>query len=162
MMGGNKGGTWQPLFLLYISLCLFWTLSSVAKLLSCKTGFWCLIPHSMGVWGCPFAILFYLYYLSVCGWKKHPRKACGCAQQHRLFFDLWISQTCPKWAVLWDPNLRGSLWSHDNRAQWVLWSFSWDGDRTQRFLYEWVADKISSSFPPHEMVSWNPQSSLSM
>lgn len=57
---GNKGGWWQSLFLLYVSLCLFGTLSPVAKLLSCKTGLWCQSLHSLGV--CPFVILSLLFF----------------------------------------------------------------------------------------------------
>lgn len=62
---GNKGGGWWSSFLLCVSLCLFRTLPPFAKLLSCKTGFWCQSPHYMGILHGLSTILFYFYRFSV-------------------------------------------------------------------------------------------------
>lgn len=152
---GNKGGGWWSSFLLCVSLCLFRTLPPFAKLLSCKTGFWCQSPHYMGMLHglstCYF--ILFLPFFCLCGWKKHPRKACGCVQKHRLIFDLWMAQTCPNglWCGTqpWEA-LPGAVTTRHSKFCVVYHVYE---DRTERFLNGWMADKISSSFPLHNGVT---------
>lgn len=137
------------------ALCLsvpFPNTVSLVKLLSHATWILTAKPmfHGSG-WG---FILFFCFSVTAAG-RKTREITCGCAQECRVFFDLWMSETCPNqlWCgtQTWEALPGAMATEHVGAVSFILYT----GTELRDSLMEsplWMSDKINSSFSPHDHI----------